>query len=53
MNDMPSSFHAQIKIHKDEEYNSFTFIFHNIHMNINKIYITLIPSACSKMLMRE
>jgi hypothetical protein len=22
-------------------------------MNINKIYITLIPSACSKMLMRE
>jgi hypothetical protein len=27
--------------------------FYDIHMNINKIYITLIPLACSKVLTRE
>jgi hypothetical protein len=30
-----------------------TYVFHNIHMKINRIYITLIPLACLKELMRE
>jgi hypothetical protein len=28
-------------------------LFHDKHMNINKIYITLIPSVCLKVLMRQ
>jgi hypothetical protein len=53
MKDMPSGF-MRIRIHKDNECNIlaltyvYIFIFHNTHMNINKIYITLIPLACSK-----
>jgi hypothetical protein len=33
--------------------HSYTYVFHNIHMNINIIYITLIPLACSKVLTQE
>jgi hypothetical protein len=31
----------------------YTYVFHNTHMDISRIYITLIPSACSKVLMRD
>jgi hypothetical protein len=45
----------KIKIYKDNECNLFTHthMYFIIYMNINRIYITLIPLACSKVLMRE
>jgi hypothetical protein len=33
--------------------HSFIYVSNDTYMIINKIYITLIPSACSKLLMRE
>jgi hypothetical protein len=33
--------------------HSFIYVFHGINVNINRIYITLIPLACSKVLTRE
>jgi hypothetical protein len=56
MKDAPSSF-ARITIHMDEKYYpficQFIHLFHDKHMDINKIYITLIPSTCSKVLMQQ
>jgi hypothetical protein len=56
MKDAPSSF-ARITIHRDDKYYPFIYrfiyLFHDKHMDINKIYITLIPSAYSKVLTRE
>jgi hypothetical protein len=41
----------------DEKYYPFVYqfihLFHDKHMDINKIYITLIPLACSKVLKQE
>jgi hypothetical protein len=31
----------------------YTYAFHNIHISVNRIYVTLTPSACSKVLTRE
>jgi hypothetical protein len=33
--------------------DSYIYLFHDEHMNVNKISITLIPSAYSKVLTRE
>jgi hypothetical protein len=33
--------------------HSYIYFMIYIHMNINRIYITLIPSACLKVLTRE
>jgi hypothetical protein len=33
--------------------NLYTYAFHNIHISVNRIYVTLIPSACSKVLTGE
>jgi hypothetical protein len=54
MKDIPSSF-MRVRVHIDYIYiiHSFIYLFHDIHMNINKIHITLIPSACLKVLTRE
>jgi hypothetical protein len=54
MKDIASSF-MRIKIHRDNIcYPSIhLYLFHDIHMNINRIYITLILSACLKVLTRE
>jgi hypothetical protein len=45
-------------MHKNEDNNcifvdSFIFAFYKTRMNINRIHITLIPSACSKVRTRE
>jgi hypothetical protein len=41
----------------DEKYYPFVYqfihLFHDKHMDINKIYITSIPLACSKVLKQE
>jgi hypothetical protein len=54
MKDTPSSF-ARITIHIDYKHYSFIYqfiyLFHDKHMN--KILVTLIPSACSKVLTQE
>jgi hypothetical protein len=58
MKDTPSSF-MRIRIHRDNIcypfIHSFIYLFHNIYiyMNINRIYITLLASACLKVLTRE
>jgi hypothetical protein len=54
MKDTPSLF-MKIRVHRDDICSPFIhiYVFHDIHVNINKIYITLIPSACLKVLMRE
>jgi hypothetical protein len=53
MKDVPSSF-TRITILRDDKHYPFIYqsiyLFHDKHMNINKIYITFIPSACSKVL---
>jgi hypothetical protein len=48
----------QIGMQKDKYDNcisliDFALIFHKTEMNINNVNITLIPSACSKVWMRE
>jgi hypothetical protein len=54
MKDTPSSF-ARITIHIDGRYHlfiyQFIYLFHDKHMN--KVLVTLIPSACSKVLTQE
>jgi hypothetical protein len=56
--DKPSSLITRIRMHKDEDSNyillihSFIFVFHKTRMNTNRINITLIHSACSKVWMR-
>jgi hypothetical protein len=54
--DAPSSF-TRIIIHRDHKHYSFIYrfiyLFQDKHMNINRIYITLISSTCSKMLAWE
>jgi hypothetical protein len=56
MKDVPSSF-VRITIHRDDKYYlficQFIYLFHDEHMNNNKISITLIPSACSKVFTQE
>jgi hypothetical protein len=56
MKEAPSSF-ERITIHIDDKYYSFKcrsiYLFHEEHMNINKIFITLITSAYLEVLTRE
>jgi hypothetical protein len=52
MKDISTSL-ARMRVHKDNIYHSFIYLFHDKHMIINIIYITLIPSACSKVLTWE
>jgi hypothetical protein len=52
MKDISTSL-ARMRVHKDNIYHSFIYLFHDKHMIINIIYIILIPSACSKVLTWE
>jgi hypothetical protein len=56
MKDTHSSF-MRMRAHRDNICYSFIhpsiYLFYDKHMNINKIYITLIPLACLKVLTRE
>jgi hypothetical protein len=46
MKDTPSSF-MRIRVHRDNMCYPFihSYLFHVIHTNINRIYITLIPES--------
>jgi hypothetical protein len=52
MKDTPSSF-MKIRVYRYNICYSFIYLLHDKHININGIYIILIPSACLKVLTRE
>jgi hypothetical protein len=52
MKDIPSSF-MKIRVHRYNICYSFIYLFHDKHMTINRIHITLIPSACLKVWTRK
>jgi hypothetical protein len=51
MKDTPSSF-IKIRVYRHDRCYPFIYLLHDKHININIIYITLIPSACLKVMMR-
>jgi hypothetical protein len=52
MKDTPSLF-VKIRVHRDNICYPFIYLFHDKYININIIYVTLIPSTCLKVLTQE
>jgi hypothetical protein len=52
MKDTPSSF-IKMRVYTHEMCYPFIYLFHDKHINIIRIHITLIPSACLKVMTRE
>jgi hypothetical protein len=52
MKDKPSS-SMRIRVYRDNICYPFIYLIHDKHMNIDRIYITLIPLACLKVLTQK